>query len=101
MNQKKRENRFDLLKTAELKDLIKKIGLFGLLGRAESYNPLLQQRQPQSKHNKIKQSEKKQTLLSVSMISSIKYISPALLFNKTFLKSYQYVLSLLYLIQSV
>ena len=41
------------------------------------------------------------TLLSVSMISSIKYISPALLFNKTFLKSYQYVLSLLYLIQSV
>jgi len=40
-------------------------------------------------------------MLSVSMISSIKYISPALLFNKTFLKSYQYVLSLLYLIQSV
>ena len=40
-------------------------------------------------------------LLSVSMISSIKYISPALLFNKSFLKSYQYLLSLLYLIQSV
>ena len=39
--------------------------------------------------------------LSVSMISSIKYISPALLFNKSFLKLYQICLSFLYLIQSM
>ena len=35
------------------------------------------------------------------MISSIKYISPALFFNKSFLKSYQYLVSLLYFIQSL
>ena len=40
-------------------------------------------------------------IIAVSMISSIKYISPALLFNKSFLKSYQYLVSLLYLIQSL
>ena len=39
--------------------------------------------------------------LSVSMISSIKYISPALLFNKSFLKSYQLCSSSFYLIQSL
>lgn len=41
------------------------------------------------------------TICSVSMISSIKYISPALFFNKSFLKSYQYLVSLLYFIQSL
>ena len=76
------------------------IPLINLICLRERWTPA-----PSAKINLInsipKIKDKNITLLSVSMISSIKYISPALLFNKTFLKSYQYVLSLLYLIQSV
>ena len=40
-------------------------------------------------------------IISSNMIPCIKYISPALLFNKSFLKSYQFILSILFLIQSL
>ena len=50
---------------------------------------------------KVIQTVLRKQRLSVSMISSIKYISPALLFNKSFLKSYQLCSSSFYLIQSL